>query len=262
MKIMVCAKRVVDANIKVRVKSDNSDVDILHSKMSLNPFDENAIEEAVKLKEAGIATDVFAVSIGNEKCIDTLRTALAMGCDRATHIETNQLLEPIHVVKILKQIVLKEQPDLILLGKQAIDDDANQVGQMLAGMLNYPQGTFISKLSISENKAMITRELDNGTQNLEITLPAVLTADLYLNNPRFIKLPQLMLAKKKPIEQLPLDSLSVDLKPSCRLIKAVDGEIKKSCTMLSSVDEIISILAEKKVLNSLHKDVSEEGNLI
>jgi electron transfer flavoprotein beta subunit len=252
MKIMVCAKRVVDANIKVRVKPDNSDVDILHSKMSLNPFDENAIEEAVKLKESGIAHDVFVVSIGNEKCADTLRTALAMGCDRAILVETDQTFEPINIAKILKQIVLNEKPDLILLGKQAIDDDANQVGQMLAGMLNYPQGTFISKLNISENKAIITRELDNGTQDLEIILPAVLTADLYLNNPRFIKLPQLMLAKKKTIEQLPLANLSVDLKPSSRLIKATDGEIKKNCTMLSSVDEIIKILLEKKVLNSSH----------
>ena len=248
MKIMVCAKRVVDANIKVRVKSDNSDVDISHSKMSLNPFDENAIEEAVKLKEAGIATDLFVISIGNEKCTDTLRTALAMGCDRATLVETNQTLEPINIAKILKQIVLKEKPDLILLGKQAIDDDANQVGQMLAGMLNYPQGTFISKLNISNNKAVITRELDNGTQDLEIALPAVLTADLYLNNPRFIKLPQLMLAKKKPIEQLLLADIRVDLKPSSQLVKAMDGETKKNCTMLSSVDEIINILVEKKVI--------------
>lgn len=244
LKIMVCAKRVVDTNIKVRVKPDNSNVDIEHSKMSLNPFDEIAIEEAFKIKEAGKAKEIFAVSIGNEKCIDTLRTAMARGCDRAILVNTNATLEPIHVAKILKQIVLKEKPDLILIGKQAIDDDANQVGQMLAAMLDYPQGTFISKLDINSNKIMVRRELDNGTEDLEITLPAVITADLHLNEPRFIKLPQLMLAKKKTIEHIDLLDLKISLKPSTRLIKAVDGEIRKNCTMLNDSKQIIQILNE------------------
>jgi electron transfer flavoprotein beta subunit len=245
IRIMVCAKRVVDANIKVRVKPDNSDVDIEHSKMSLNPFDENAIEEAVRLKEAGLANEIFAVSIGSEKCSDTLRTSLARGCDRAILVTSEQTrLEPIHIAKILKQIVLKERPDLILLGKQAIDDDANQVGQMLAAMLDYPQATFISKLELDGNKIIASRELDNGVENLEITLPAVVTADLHLNDPRFVKLPQLMMAKKKPIEQIALTELGISIKPSTRLIKALDGEIKKNCVMLDDYTQILKILNE------------------
>lgn len=248
IKIMVCAKRVVDANIKVRVRADHSNVDIEHSKMSLNPFDENAIEEAVRLKEAGLAHEIFAVSIGNDKCNDTLRTALARGCDRAILVDTSDILEPIHIAKTLKQIVQKEKPDLILIGKQAIDDDANQVGQMLAGMLNYPQGTFISKLELDGNKVIVRRELDNGTESLELTLPAVVTADLYLNEPRFIKLPQLMLAKKKAIEQIALATLDISTKPSTRLTKAIDGEIKKNCTMLNNSSQIINILTENKVV--------------
>lgn len=244
IKIMVCAKRVVDANIKVRVKPDGSDVDIEHSKMSLNPFDENAIEEAVRIKEAGLATEIFAVSIGSEKCADTLRTALARGCDRAILVNTNHKMEPIHIAKTLKQIVLQEKPDLVLIGKQAIDDDANQVGQMLAAMLNYPQATFVSKLELNGRTIIAQRELDNGTENLEITLPAVITADLYLNEPRFVKLPQLMLAKKKTIEHIELTDLNISIKPSTRLIKAMDGEIKKTCTMLNDSTQILKILNE------------------
>jgi electron transfer flavoprotein beta subunit len=244
LKIMVCAKRVVDANIKVRVKADKSNVDIEHSKMSLNPFDENAIEEAVRIKEAGNSQEIFAVSIGSEKCTETLRTALARGCDRAILVNTNTHLEPIHIAKILKQIVIREQPDLILIGKQAIDDDANQVGQMLAAMLNYPQGTFVSRLKVNGKKIIVSRELDNGTEDLEITLPAVVTADLHLNEPRFIKLPQLMIAKKKIIEHIDLADLGVSVKPSTRLIKAIDGEIKKNCTMLNDCTQIVKILNE------------------
>ncbi|HLX52398.1 MAG TPA: electron transfer flavoprotein subunit beta/FixA family protein [Aquella sp.] len=244
MKIMVCAKRVVDANIKVRVKPDGSNVDIEHSKMSLNPFDENAIEEAVRIKEAGKASEIFAVSIGNEKCTDTLRTALARGCDRAILVSTTASLEPIHVAKTLKQIVLREKPDLILIGKQAIDDDANQVGQMLAAMLDYPQATFISKLELNDNKIIACRELDNGTESLEITLPTVVTADLHLNEPRFVKLPQLMMAKKKTIEHIELADLGISTKPSTRLIKAIDGEIKKNCVMLDDCTQILKILNE------------------
>ena len=245
IKIMVGAKRVVDANVKVRVKNDYSDVDIEHSKMSLNPFDENAIEEAVKLKQQGIVAEIVAVSIGNDKCSDTLRTALARGCDRAILVNMdNHKVEPIMVAKIFKQLVAMENPDIIFLGKQAIDDDANQVGQMLAGMLNYPQGTFVSHVNVVDNKAMINREIENGTETLEITLPAVLTADLHLNEPRFIKLPDLMMAKKKSIHTITLEELNIKFKPSTRLIKAIDGEIKKQCTMLNNFDELISTIRE------------------
>ena len=243
IKIMVGAKRVVDANVKVRVKSDYSDVDIEHSKMSLNPFDENAIEEAVKLKQQGIVSEIVAVSIGNDKCSDTLRTALARGCDRAILVNVDKHKpEPIMIAKIFKQLVAIEKPDIVFLGKQAIDDDANQVGQMLAGMLDYPQGTFVSSVSIINNKATICREIENGTQTLEITLPAILTADLHLNEPRFIKLPDLMMAKKKPIQTITLEELNIKFKPSTRLIKAIDGEIKKQCTMLNNFDELISTI--------------------
>ncbi len=245
IKIMVGAKRVVDANVKVRVKSDYSDVDIEHSKMSLNPFDENAIEEAVKLKQQGIASEIVAVSIGNDKCNDTLRTALARGCDRAILVNIdNYKVEPIMVAKIFKQLVAMESPDIVFLGKQAIDDDANQVGQMLAGMLNYPQGTFLSKVDIVDNKATINREIENGTETLEITLPAILTADLHLNEPRFIKLPDLMMAKKKPIHTITLEELNIKFRPSTRLIKAIDGEIKKECTILNNFDELIGTIRE------------------
>lgn len=248
MKILVGAKRVVDSNIKVRVKQDNSNVDITHSKMSLNPFDENALEEAVRLKEKGFVTEIIALSIGNEKSQDTLRTAIARGADRAILVETEETLDPINIAKIFQQITLKEQPDIVLLGKQAIDDDANQVGQMLAGMLNYPQGTFISKLEVCDGKLHVEREIDNGTEILEISLPAILTADLHLNEPRFIKLPQLMLAKKKSIENIKLESLNLTLKPAAKLLKAIDGEQKKQCKMLNDVDAIIDILKEKKVV--------------
>ncbi|MFN8770598.1 MAG: electron transfer flavoprotein subunit beta/FixA family protein [Neisseriaceae bacterium] len=247
-KILVGAKRVVDANVKVRVKIDNSDVDIEHSKMSLNPFDENAIEEALKLKEMGFCNEIVALSIGNNKCIDTLRTALGRGADRAILVETTDNLEPLMVARVFKYIILKEKPDLIFLGKQAIDDDANQVGQILAGMLNYPQSTFISKLEIKDDKVITTREIDNGTETLEITLPAVLTADLILNEPRFIKLPQLMMAKKKEIEQIPFSNLGIELHKTTRLLKAYDGEQRKQCKFINSVDELFTVLQSEKVI--------------
>ncbi len=243
MKILVCAKRVVDANVKVRVKADHSDVDIEHSKMSLNPFDENAIEEAVRLKEQGIATEIIAVSMGNIKCEETLRMAIARGCDRAILVQTEQKLEPIHVARALSKLIAIEQPELILLGKQAIDDDANQVSQMLAGILDYPQGTFVSKLQIlSNNKIQIEREVDNGTETLEINLPAIISADLHLNEPRFIKLPQLMLAKKKPIENILLTSLDIETKASTRLLSAYDGETKKQCQFITTIDELVDVI--------------------
>ncbi len=249
LKILVCAKRVVDANVRVRTKDDYSDVEIEHCKMSLNPFDENAIEEAVKLKEKSLVNEIVAVSIGSEKCVDILRVALARGADRAIHVNSIDRLDSITIAKILKKIVQKEQPDIILMGKQAIDDDANQVGQMLAGMLDYPQGTFISKLEIGTNNDVnVTREIENGTETINIQLPAVLTADLHLNEPRFIKLPQLMLAKKKPIESINLDEINITVKDTGRVIKVIDGKITKQCKMLTNIDEIIDVLKQKKVI--------------
>lgn len=260
MKILVCAKRVVDSNVKVKLKADHSDVDVQFCKMSLNPFDENAIEESVRLKESGRATEIVAISIGNAKCADTLRTALAMGCDRAILVETDLNIEPIMVANILKHITLQEQPDLIFMGKQATDDDANQVGQMLAGMLDYPQGTFISKLEFvntdaahganrNDQNAMrvrVEREIDNGTETLEITLPAVLTADLHLNEPRFVKLPQIMLARKKPLQIIKLEDLPITYRTASRVIGVTDGETKKTCKFIHTTDEIVTILAGVK----------------
>lgn len=250
MKILVCTKRVVDANVKVRVKPDNSDVDIQFSKMSLNPFDENALEEAVKIKNNGIASEIIAVSIGNDKCSETLRNALARGADRAILIKTEIELDPLMVAKILKHVVLKESPNLIMLGKQAIDDDANQVGQMLAGMLNYPQGTFASKIEFIENntKILVNREIDNGIETLEISLPAIITADLQLNDPKFITLPQLMQAKKKPLDTINLKDLCEIPTPSLRIVSATDGEMKKECKILDNIDEFITILKNEKVI--------------
>ena len=238
----MCAKRVVDPNVKVRVKADHSDVDIEHSKMSLNPFDENAIEEAVRLKEMGKVTEIVVVSIGNTKSEDTLRTALARGCDRAILVESSESYESINIAKILKAIYLKEQPDLVMLGKQAIDDDANQVAQMLAGMLELPQATFASKVNVVDNGLQVQREIDGGTQLVQVSLPAVVSADLYLNEPRFIKLPQLMQAKKKSIEKIAVGELGLDLTRRSRLIKVGDGEVKKQCRQLSSVADLVDVL--------------------
>lgn len=243
-KILVCAKRVVDPNVKVRVKPDHSNVDIEHSKMSLNPFDENSIEEAVRLKEAGKVDEIVAVSIGGIKCEETLRVALARGCDRAILVETTENYEPINVAKILAAIYNQEKPDLVMLGKQAIDDDANQVAQMLAGMLDLPQATFASKVDLALDKAAIQREIDGGTQLVEVKLPAVISADLHLNEPRFIKLPQLMLAKKKSIEKIAISTLGLNLVARTRLLKVVDGEVKKQCKHLASTAELITLLKD------------------
>ena len=214
MKALVAVKRVVDYNVKVRVKPDGSDVDIGNVKMSMNPFDEIAVEEAVRLKEAGKISEIVAVSLGEKKCEDTLRTALAMGADRAIHVETDAVLEPLTVAKLLKAVALKEQPKLILLGKQAIDNDANQTAQMLAALLSAPQATFASKVKLLDNEAVITREIDGGVETLALTLPAVISTDLRLNEPRFVKLPNLMQAKKKPLEKFsPADlGVSTDLR--------------------------------------------------
>lgn len=246
MKILVAAKRVVDPNVRVRVKADHSNVEIEHSKMSLNPFDETAIEEAVRLKEKGLVSEVVVLSIGNAKCEDTLRTALARGCDRAILVETNDSYEPINIAKIFASIVTKEQPQIVMLGKQAIDDDANQVAQMLAGKLNWAQATCVSQLTLVNDRVVIQREIDDGTEEMELLLPAVISADLALNEPRFIKLPQLMQAKKKPIEKIMLSDLALNLTAHSRLITVVDGEVKKQCKMLSSVNELISVINSEK----------------
>lgn len=248
MKILVCAKRVVDPNVRVRIKADHSNVEIEHSKMSLNPFDETAIEAAVRLKEQGDATEVVAVSIGSAKSEETLRTALARGCDRGILIINDEICEPIHVATILAEIYRKEQPELVLLGKQAIDDDANQVAQMLAAKLDLPQATNASLIEIADKqKIIIRREIDGGTESLRVQLPAVISADLNLNEPRFIKLPQLMQAKKKPLEKLTIAELGLTLRQRTRIIRAEDGEKKKNCQRLNSVAELINVLNELKV---------------
>ena len=242
MKILVSVKRVVDYNIKVRIKPDGSNVDIDGVKMGVNPFDENAIEEALRLKEQGIATEIVAISFGTPANQDVLRHALAMGVDRAILAETDATLQPLGVAKLLKAIVEREQPDLILLGKQAIDDDAGQVGQMLAALLDYPQATFASAVKKENNQLIVTREVDGGTETLGITLPAVVTTDLRLNDPRFVKLPNLMMARKKPIETIQVKDLDVDIAPRLKLLKVSEPPARKAGIMVADVEELLSKL--------------------
>ncbi len=242
MKILVAVKRVVDYNIKVRIKPDGSDVDISGVKMGINPFDENAIEEALRLKEKGIATEVVVVSIGTSANHDVLRHTLAMGADRAILIENDSKLQPLTVAKLLKAVTLREQPQLIMLGKQAIDDDAGQAGQMLAALLDYPQGTFVSALEVKEHEVIVTREVDGGTETLVLDLPAVITADLRLNEPRFVKLPSLMMARKKPIETLSLAELGVDTASRIKLIKVTEPPTRKAGIKVGSVTELLEKL--------------------
>lgn len=239
MKIMVAIKRVVDYNIQVRIKPDGSDVDIDGVKMGVNPFDENAIEEAIRLKEKGIATEIVAVTIGSQVNQDILRHALAMGVDRVTLIETEAHLPPLSIAKSLKAFVEREHPDLILLGKQAIDDDAGQTGQMLAALLDYPQATYASQITISGQQAEVVREIDGGTQTLSVTLPAVITADLRLNEPRYVKLPNLMMARKKPIETIALDSLNLSLTNSVQTLKVATPAERKAGIMVQDVNELL-----------------------
>jgi electron transfer flavoprotein beta subunit len=242
MKILVAVKRVVDYNVKVRIKPDGSDVDIDGVKMSVNPFDENAIEEALRLKEKGKASEVIAVSLGTSANQDVLRHALAMGVDRAVLVESDTDLQPLGVAKLLKALVEREQPDLIILGKQAIDDDAGQAGQMLAAILGYSQGTFISAIDIEGNEAVVTREIDGGTEKLSLELPAVVTADLRLNEPRFVKLPNLMLARKKPIETLNAAELVPNIAPRLKLLQASEPPARKPGIKVGSVAELLAKL--------------------
>jgi len=219
MKVLVPVKRVVDYNVKVRVKSDGTGVDIANVKMSMNPFDEIAVEEAVRLKEKGVVTEVIAVSCGDAKCQETLRTAMAIGADRGILVETTEELQPLAVAKLLKALVDKEQPQLVILGKQAIDDDANQTGQMLAALADLPQATFASKVEVAEGKATVTREVDGGLETIQLSLPAVITTDLRLNEPRYVTLPNIMKAKKKTLDVFKPEDLGVDVKPRLKTLK-------------------------------------------
>ena len=249
MKALVAVKRVVDYNVKVRVKTDGSDVDIGNVKMSMNPFDEIAVEEAVRLKEAGKVSEIVAVSLGEKKCEETLRTALAMGADRAVHVETDAKLEPLAVAKLLKAVADKENPQILLLGKQAIDDDANQVAQMLAALLNAAQGTFASKVQIEGEEALVTREIDGGEETVALKLPAVISADLRLNEPRFVKLPNIMVAKKKPLEKLSSADLAVDISPRLNTVKFAEPKARQAGVKVADVAELIEKLKnEAKVI--------------
>lgn len=242
MKILVAVKRVVDYNIKVQIKPDGSDVDIAGVKMSVNPFDENAIEEALRIKEQGKATEVIAVSFGSTANHDVLRHALAMGADRAILVESDEKLQSLGVAKLLKAVVLREQANLILLGKQSIDDDAGQMGQILAALLDYPQATFASAIKLDGNEAIVTREVDGGTETLALDLPAVITADLRLNEPRFVKLPNLMMARKKPIETISASELGLDIQPRLALLKVNEPPARKPGIKVNSVEELVSKL--------------------
>lgn len=248
MKALVAVKRVVDYNVKVRVKADGSDVDIGNVKMSMNPFDEIAVEEAVRLKEVGKVSEIVAVSLGGKKCEDTLRTALAMGADRAVHVETEAALEPLAVAKLLKAVADKEQPQILLLGKQAIDDDANQTAQMLAALMNAPQGTFAGKLEIDGGEAVVTREIDGGMETVALKLPAVISADLRLNEPRYVKLPQIMQAKKKPLEKSTPEELGVNTAPRMQAVSYAEPKARKAGEKVGSVAELVEKLKAAKVI--------------
>lgn len=249
MKILVAVKRVVDYNVKVRVKSDHSGVDIANVKMSMNPFDEIAVEEAVRLKEAGIATEVVVVSAGPTQCQETLRTALAIGADRAILVESEAELQPLAVAKLLKALCDKEQAQIVLLGKQAIDDDSNQTGQMLAALLDIPQATFASKVVIADGKATVTREVDGGLETIALSLPAVITTDLRLNEPRYVTLPNIMKAKKKTLEVLTPAALGVDITPRLKTLKVEEPPKRSAGAMVADVAALIDKLKnEAKVI--------------
>ena len=245
MKVVVPVKRVVDKDIKIRVKADKSGVELANVKMSMNPFDEIAVEEAIRLKEAGKATEIVAVSIGPQQAAETIRTALAMGADRGVLVKTDTTVEPLGVAKILKGIVQSEQPGLVILGKQAIDDDCNQTGQMLAALLNWPQGTFASKIAIEGADILVTREVDGGLQTVRLKGPAVVTTDLRLNEPRYASLPNIMKAKKKPIDEKTPDAYGVDVRPRLEIIKTVEPPSRKSGVKVASVAELIGKLKDE-----------------
>lgn len=249
MKVLVAVKRVVDYNVKVRVKADGSDVDIDNVKMAMNPFDEIAVEEAVRLKEAGKVSEIIAVSLGSKKCEETLRTALAMGADRAIHVETDHQLEPLAVAKALKKVAEKENPQLLFLGKQAIDNDANQTAQMLAALLNVPQATFAFNIDVSDSEVTVKREIDGGEETVALTFPAVISTDLRLNEPRFVKLPNIMAAKKKPLEKINPEDLGIDIMPRLQVLKVSEPKIRQAGVKLADVTELVDKLRnEAKVI--------------
>jgi electron transfer flavoprotein beta subunit len=242
MKVMVAVKRVVDYNVNVRVKSDGTGVDIANVKMSMNPFDEIAVEEAMRLKEEGVVTEVIAVSVGVSQSQETLRTALAIGADRAILVESNEELQPLAVAKLLKALVDREQPSLVILGKQAIDDDSNQTGQMLAALAGWPQVTFASKVVVADGKAIVSREVDGGAETLSLTLPAVVTADLRLNEPRYVTLPNITKAKKKPLETITPENLGVDVAPRQKTLKVAEPPKRTAGVKLPDVKTLVEKL--------------------
>ena len=245
MKVLVSVKRVIDANVKVRVKTDQTGVETANVKMSMNPFDEIAVEEAIRLAEDGKAEEIVVVSAGPEQCSETIRTALAMGADRGIHVKCDDALEPLAVAKILKAVVDRESPDIVIAGKQAIDDDCNQTGQMLAGLLGWPQGTFVSKLEIGDGEAQVTREVDGGLDTLALDLPCVVTTDLRLNEPRYASLPNIMRAKKKPIDAVTPEELGVDITPRLTTLKIEEPTKREAGVKLESAAELLDKLANE-----------------
>jgi len=249
LKILVPVKRVVDYNVKVRVKNDNSGVELDNVKMSMNPFDEIAIEEALRLKEKGVATEVIAISIGATQVQETIRNALAMGADSGIFVEVNDHLEPLSVAKIITSVAKKENVDLIILGKQAIDDDMNATGQMVSAMLGWPQATFASKVEVTDKTIKVSREVDGGTENIEVTIPAIITTDLRLNEPRYASLPNIMKAKKKPINEVKIDDLKIDIKQRLSILKVEEPDKRESGIMVKTVEELVEKLQnEAKVI--------------
>ena len=242
MKILVPVKRVVDYNVKIKVKNDNSGVDLENVKMAMNPFDEIAVEEAVRLKEKKLCDEIIAISIGSLKSEETIRTALAMGADKGILVETSEDVQPLEVAKILNEIIKKNNPDLVLMGKQAIDDDSNQTGQMLAALLGWPQGTFASKLEINKQEINVTREIDGGLETLSIKIPAVVTTDLRLNEPRYASLPNIMKAKQKPIERIKSNDLGVDIKQRIKILEITEPPKKEAGIKVKNVEELVSKL--------------------
>ena len=249
MKILVAVKRVIDYNVQIRVKDDNSGIVTDNVKMSTNPPDDNAIEEAVKIKESGKASEIVAITIGDDKAQETVRKALAVGADRGIHVKADGIIEPLAVSKILKAIVEKEKPDLVFMGKQAIDDDCNQTGQMLAALLNWPQATFASKIDIKDKSLEVTREVDEGLETIEVNVPAIVTCDLRLNEPRYASLPNIMKAKKKPLDQMSATDLGIDTKPRIEQIKVEEPPKRKAGIKVANVAELVNKLKnEAKVI--------------
>ena len=242
MKVLVPVKRVIDYNVKVRVKADKTGVETSNVKMSMNPFDEISVEEAIRMKESGVVEEIIIVSIGVQQCQETIRTGLAMGADRGIHVKSDEDLEPLAIAKILKHLVEKESPKVVILGKQAIDDDSNQTGQMLAALLGWAQGTFASKIEFNGDKANITREIDSGLENIEVSLPTILTVDLRLNEPRYASLPNIMKAKKKPIDEFTPDELNVDTKPRLETLSVEEPPVRQAGVMVESVTALVEKL--------------------